>query len=265
MTASVPYYHVDAFADGRFSGNQAAVLMLDRWPADEVLLAIGAENMFAETAFVVPDASGEADFELRWCTPTVEVQMCGHATLAAGYALLRELPGRDAVRFRTRHVGQLVVRRAGAGFEVGLPAIATEPHNWPEAVEALGTEPTEARRSPRGFSVFLYDDEAEVRALTPDFKALSRLGPELFIATAPGADTDVVSRVFVPGAGIDEDPVTGAAHAVMAPVWAERLGRCSFTAYQASARGGRLTCRLENERVWLAGDCVMVAEGSYYF
>lgn len=265
MIASVPYYHVDAFAERAFTGNQAAVLLLDQWPTDEVLLAIGAENNFAETAFVVPAASEEADYELRWCTPTVEVRVCGHATLAAGFALLQDRPERSTVRFRTRHVGLLEVRRTGTGFEVGLPAIATSPCAWPEAVAALGHEPSEVRRSSDGFAVFRYDDEAAVRALAPDFKALAALGSDLFIVTAPGSDTDVVSRAFVPGAGIDEDPVTGAAHATLAPIWAERLGRDSFTAFQASARGGRLACRLDHDRAWLGGGCVLMAEGRYYF
>jgi PhzF family phenazine biosynthesis protein len=265
VTTSAPYYHVDAFAERPFTGNQAAVLVLEGWPADDVLLAIGAENNFAETAFVVPDASGDADYELRWCTPTVEVQLCGHATLAAGFALLGQDPDRSAMRFRTRHAGLLEVRRRADGFEVGLPAIATTPQPWPEAVAALGAVPCEVRSSPAGFALFRYDDEAEVRALAPDFKALANFGTDLFIATAPGRDTDVVSRVFVPGAGIDEDQVTGAAHAVMAPVWADLLGRESFTAFQASPRGGFLACRLDGERVWLGGGCVLVAEGRFHF
>lgn len=273
MTNSVPYYHVDAFAERPFTGNQAAVLVLEHWPEDAVLLAIGAENMFAETAFVVPDRTGDADYELRWCTPTVEVRMCGHATLAAGFALLNLSKIGSAVRFRTRHVGLLEVRRTEQGYEVALPAIATTPQSWPEATAAMGEEPAEVRRSEHGYTVMIYERETQVRELQPDFRALARLseqdpkrgGNSLYVVTAPGRETDVVSRAFVPSDGIDEDPVTGTAHAILAPIWAERLSRTGFTAFQASQRGGYLDCRLEGDRVWLGGRCAMVAEGRYYF
>jgi predicted PhzF superfamily epimerase YddE/YHI9 len=265
VTASAPYFHVDAFAERPFTGNQAAVLVLDEWPADEVLVAIGGENNFAETAFVVPDRTGAADYELRWCTPEVEVAICGHATLAAGFALLTRHGAKSGLSFRTRQVGLLEVRRTASAYEVGLPGISTAPAAWPEAAAALGGKPESTWRSPDGFAVFLYSDEGAVRALSPDLRALAALGPDLFVATAPGGATDIVSRVFVPGAGIDEDPVTGAAHAAIAAIWAERLGRTTFTAYQASRRGGFLSCRLEGDRVWLGGNCVLVAEGRYFF
>jgi predicted PhzF superfamily epimerase YddE/YHI9 len=261
----VPYWHVDAFADRPFAGNQAAVMILDAWPEDAVLQAIGAENLFAETAFVVADTSGAADWELRWFTPTVEVDLCGHATLASGHALLSREPARQAVSFRTRKAGLLEVRRGGEGYELALPAIPTAPGEWPEAVAALGAVPAELWRSPGGYDLFLYEDAARVRDLRPDFRALAALGPHTVIATARGDETDIVSRVFVPGAGIDEDSVTGAAHAVLTPFWAPQLGKDGFTAYQASARGGFLTCRLEGDRVWLGGRCVTVAEGTFYF
>lgn len=262
--ASIPYWHVDAFADRPFTGNQAAVMPLDGWPDDSVLQAIGEENNFAETAFVVADTSGEADWELRWFTPTLEIRLCGHATLAAGHVLLGLEPQRQAVRFRTRQAGMLEVRRQGAGYEVALPAIPTERGDWPEAVRALGGTPVEVWRSPDRYNVFVYASEEDVRALTPDFAALARLGDDSFTATAPGRDSDVVSRVFVPGAGVNEDSVTGSAHAVLTPLWAAKLGRGSFTAFQASARGGHLTCRLDGERAWLGGNCVTVVEGRFH-
>jgi predicted PhzF superfamily epimerase YddE/YHI9 len=260
----IPYWHVDAFSARALAGNQAAVMTLDAWLDDAVLQAIGAENLFAETAFVVPDASGAADWELRWFTPQVEVALCGHATLASGHVLLGLEPGRDVVRFRTRKAGILEVRRLGPGYELGLPAIATAPGAFPEAVAALGAAPREVWRSPDGYAVFLYDSEDEVRALAPDMRALAALGDEQFIATAAGSETDVVSRVFVPGGGVDEDSVTGSAHAVLTPFWAARLGRERFGAFQASARGGPVACRLEADRAWLGGDCVTVVEGTFF-
>jgi predicted PhzF superfamily epimerase YddE/YHI9 len=262
---TVPYWHVDAFADRPFTGNQAAVMILDAWPEDAVLEAIGAENMFAETAFLVRDASGEADWELRWFTPEREIRLCGHATLASGHVLLGLEPEREEVTFRTRKAGKLFVRRAGQGYEVGLPAIPTEPGSYPEAIPLFGTEPLETWHSPDRYHILIYPDEAAIRALQPAFRALAALGSDQYIATAPGTASDVVSRVFVPGDGIDEDSVTGSAHAALTWFWTRRLGRERFTAYQASARGGHLTCRLDRDTAWLGGDCVTVVEGKFTY
>jgi PhzF family phenazine biosynthesis protein len=261
---ALSYWHVDAFAARPFAGNQAAVVKLDSWLDDDVLQAIGAENMFAETAFVVPDESGQADWELRWFTPRIEVELCGHATLACGHVLLGLEPGRDSVRFRTRKAGVLEVRRLEQGYELALPAIATARGDFTAAVEALGATPREVWRSPDRYNVFLYDSQAAVRALAPDMLALAALGEQQFIVTAPGAETDVVSRVFVPAAGVDEDSVTGSAHAVLTPFWAGKLGRKRFTAIQASARGGQLSCRLDGECAWLGGECTTVVEGTFF-
>ena len=262
MTQTIPYWHVDAFSAKPFGGNQAAVMVLDEWLPDDVLVQIGAENLFAETAFVVRDETGEADWELRWCTPTYEIALCGHATLASGHVLLGR-DGADSVTFRTRKSGILEVRRDGDGYALALPAIATEPSEHPEAVALMGTAPQSVNRSDLGYNIMLYRDEAEVRALTPDIRGLEKLGADQFIATAPGNATDIVSRVFVPGGGVDEDSVTGSAHAALTPYWAAKLGRESFTAYQASQRGGDLTLRLEGERAWLGGPCVTVVEGKF--
>lgn len=259
----LPYWHVDAFAERTFGGNQAAVMPLDQWLADDVLLAIAAENLFAETAFLVPDTTGAADWELRWFTPAEEVRLCGHATLASGHVLMTR-DGGDRVTFRTRRSGILEVRRLGQRYEVALPAIRTERGAWPEAARLLGGEPLEVWRNPLGYDLFLYPNEAAIRALDPDLRGLAALGNNLFVCTAPGDRTDIVSRVFVPGGGVDEDPVTGAAHATLTPFWAARLGRPEFTAHQASRRGGDLTCRLDGERVWLTGGCVTVVEGTFY-
>jgi PhzF family phenazine biosynthesis protein len=261
---ALSYWHVDAFAARPFAGNQAAVMKLDGWLDDDVLQAIGAENMFAETAFVVPDESGQADWELRWFTPQIEVGLCGHATLASGHVLLGLDPGRDTVRFRTRKAGVLEVRRLEQGYELALPAIATARGDFAAAAQAMGAAPREVWRSPDRYTVFLYDSEVEVRALAPDMPTLAALGEEQFIVTAPGAVTDVVSRVFVPAAGVDEDSVTGSAHAVLTPFWAAKLGRERFTAFQASARGGQVSCRLVGDRAWLGGECVTVVEGAFF-
>jgi predicted PhzF superfamily epimerase YddE/YHI9 len=257
----IPFAQIDAFASAAFTGNPAAVMPLDAWLADSVLQAIAAENNLAETAFIIP-TTGDADYELRWFTPEIEVVLCGHATLASGhYVLTRD--GGDVVRFRTRKSGVLEVRRSGAGYVLDLPAWETQFKALPAVCAALGGAPTETRWRDGGYAIITYPDEAAVRALDPDFRALKTLGDILTIATAPGTDTDVVSRVFAPGAGIDEDPVTGSAHCLLTPYWAERLGRNSFSAFQASKRGGHVACRLEGDRAVLGGKCVTVIEGEF--
>jgi PhzF family phenazine biosynthesis protein len=249
---------VDAFADRPFTGNQAAVMPLDAWLPDELLQAIGAENNLSETAFTIPCDDGEADYDLRWFTPAVEVVLCGHATLASGHVLIGD---RDRIRFRTRRAGLLEVARDGDGYAMSLPAWKPAPKPLPEVLAALGCTARETLWHPGGYALIVLDSEAEVMALAPDDARLAREGDILTIATAPGVTADMVSRVFAPGAGIDEDPVTGSAHSVSVPYWAERLGKTSLTAFQASKRGGRLTARLEGDRVILGGKCVTVIEG----
>jgi predicted PhzF superfamily epimerase YddE/YHI9 len=260
------FTQVDAFATRAFTGNPAAVIPLDAWLDDVTLQAIAAENNLAETAFLIPaDGSddGDADYELRWFTPTVEVVLCGHATLAGGHVILGSRPELEAVRFRTRKAGILRVERRAAGYALDLPAWAPSPKRLPDMVAGIGGAPVETLWRDGGYAVLVYATEAEVRALAPDFATLARMGDILFVTTAPGETTDVVSRVFVPGAGIDEDPVTGSAHSIIAPYWANRLGRNRFTAFQASARGGHLGCELAGDRAVLEGACVTVIEGSF--
>ncbi len=261
---SIPYWHVDAFASKPFSGNQAAVVIVERWPDDATMAAIAEENMFAETAFLVKTADGDADYALRWFTPTVEVALCGHATLASGHVLLSQTETRDVVTFSTRKAGILEVRRAPEGYELALPVIPTTRGEYAQAVALLGTQPEEVWCNPDGYYIFLYKDAAAIRSLDPDLRGLAKLGDSQFICTAPGRETDVISRNFVPGGGVDEDSFTGSAHAVLTPFWTERLGRDSFTAFQASKRGGHATCRLEGDRAVLTGDCVTVVEGRFY-
>ena len=260
----LPFAQIDAFADRPFTGNQAGVMPLDAWLDDSVLQAIAEENNVAETAFLVRDASGAADYELRWFTPAVEVALCGHATLASGHYLLSGDAGLERVTFRTRKAGILEVARDGERYAMALPAYPAEPMPLPEIVAGMGaTDVVETLWHPGGYGLVVLESAAAVRALTPDFRRLAAAGDVLNIATAPGEDTDVLSRVFAPGAGIDEDPVTGSAHSVLTPYWAKRLGRDSFTAFQASKRGGHVGCTLAGDRAILRGTCVTVIEGSF--
>ena len=267
---SLPFAVIDAFASRPFTGNPAAVMPLDNWLPDATLQAIAAEHNHAETAYLVP-TDGDADFELRWFTPAVEVALCGHATLASGHHLLSGDPKLDHVRFRTRKAGVLEVARGDSGYAMRLPAYAPAPKPMPETLAALGVSDAVATLwHPDHYALVVLADEAAVRRLAPDYRALARLTADdmpnsepdtLVIATAPGTDTDVVSRVFAAAAGIDEDPVTGSAHAVLTPYWADRLDRTAFTAFQASTRGGHVGCRWDGEHVVLTGACVTVMEG----
>ncbi|HUD90680.1 PhzF family phenazine biosynthesis protein [Sphingobium sp.] len=258
---SLAFTQVDAFADAPFSGNPAAVIPLDAWLDDATLQAIAEENNLSETAFTVPTPDDpEADYELRWFTPAVEVKLCGHATLASGHVLMEG----DRVRFRTRHAGILTVSREDDGYALSLPAWGMSPTPLPDLATGLGGQPVESHWRDGGYSLFLFPDEAAVRALAPDYAALGALGDIMLIATAPGEDSDIVSRVFVPGGGVDEDPVTGSAHCLLTPFWAERLGKTQISAFQASARGGRLGCTLADDRVILTGACRTVIEGRFY-
>ena len=193
--------------------------------------------------------------------------MCGHATLASGHVVLSSDPDRASVRFRTRQAGVLEVRRddarGGGRYVMALPAWTPQPRAMPDIVAALGVDPVETLWHERGYALVIVADEAAVRAAAPDGRAVAVLGPHVLIVAARGETADVVSRVFTHFFDIPEDPVTGSAHAVMVPYWAGKLGRDSFAAYQASARGGHVACRLDGDRVVLGGDCVTVIEGTF--
>ncbi|WP_420145304.1 PhzF family phenazine biosynthesis protein [Sphingobium sp.] len=258
---SLPFTQVDAFADAPFTGNPAAVMPLDGWLDDAMLQAIAQENNLSETAFTIPTPDdAEADYELRWFTPTVEVKLCGHATLASGHVLMGN---RQAVRFRTRHAGILTVARDGDGYTLSLPAWTTQPKAMPDLAVAMGGDVLETHWRDGGYAIFVYPDAAAIHALTPDYATLKKAGDLLLMATAPGEDSDMISRVFVPGGGVDEDPVTGSAHGLLTPYWAARTGKRALTAYQASARGGRLRCTLDGDRVILTGTCRTMIEGRF--
>jgi PhzF family phenazine biosynthesis protein len=258
----IPFAQIDAFTDTPFAGNPAAVMPLSAWLDDDVLLNIAQENNLSETAFIVPSDDDGVDFDLRWFTPGAEVALCGHATLASGHFVLSSDTALDRVRFRTRQAGILEVSRAGAGYALELPAWTPTLKAMPEIVAALTiAAPVETLWHEKGYALVIVEDEVTVRDLKPDFAALAKF-PIVAIVSARGAATDIVSRAFTPYYAIDEDPVTGAAHAVMVPYWAPTLGN-SFTAFQASARGGKLACRLEGDKVVLGGSCVTVIEGAF--
>jgi len=254
---SLPFWHIDAFADGPFTGNPAGVILLDEWRDGNALKTIAREINLPATAFAVA-ADGEADFAIRWFSPRGEIGLCGHGTLAAGYALIGD---GDAVTFATHTAGLVRVTRDGEMLGLSLPTIRAEPEYLPDAVEVIGGSPIETLWHERGYGILRYEEAAEVRALKPDFAALARMGDVQFSATAPGTETDIVSRVFTSRGG--EDAVTGSAHSLLTPYWAAQLGRTSFTAFQASPRGGFLGCRLDGDRAMLSGRCVTVVEGRF--
>jgi predicted PhzF superfamily epimerase YddE/YHI9 len=244
----LPIYQIDSFTSRLFGGNPAAVVLLDEWLPDRVMQNIGLENNLSETAFVIPR---EDLSELRWFTPTTEVDLCGHATLAAAHVLFRyRYPSLNQVQFRTRS-GVLGVQRDGESLSLDFPSLAVVPATVPGVFAALGAQPEETLRSNSLLAVF--ESEDEVRAIRPDFERVAALGDWMVIATAPGKDVDYVFRVFAPGAGIPEDPATGSAHCTLIPYWAVRLGKPQFTARQISTRVGEFTCELRGSRVRISG------------
>ena len=255
---NIPFFQVDAFAERPLTGNPAAVMPLERWLDDALMQRIAAENNLSETAFTVASESGDADYDLRWFTPTTEVDLCGHATIASGHVLIHG----DRVRFSTRS-GILTVSRNGDLLELDLPAYEMTEGDLSGLQEALGTS-GELFTGEGGnkSAIVLLPDESAVRAVRPNFAALKQFD-RLVMVTAPGREQDVASRVFASYHGIDEDPVTGSAHAALVPFWAKRLGRNEFTALQASERTGLLHCRLAYKRVILGGHCQTVIVGQF--
>jgi PhzF family phenazine biosynthesis protein len=253
-------FQVDAFTRRRFAGNPAAVMLLDEYPAEALMQAVAAENNLAETAFIV--AHGD-DYRIRWFTPSVEVPLCGHATLASAAVVLEKLERhRESVVFHSAS-GPLPVRRTPSGYVMDFPARFSEPVAASrELVAALGLVPIEVRVNSFNYMALL-PSEQTVHELEPDLAAIARLDRSGVIVTAAGSgDYDFVSRYFAPAKGIPEDPVTGGAHCMLVPYWAEQLKRSAFRAYQASPRGGEIVCRLKGERVELEGACVFYMEGT---
>ncbi|MFT3783183.1 MAG: PhzF family phenazine biosynthesis protein [Nibricoccus sp.] len=261
----LPFYWIDAFTDRVFSGNPAGVVPLAEWLPDAVMQKIAFENGLAETAFFVPIGANE--FHLRWFTPAIEVDLCGHATLATAHVLFNELgTSGKSIMFNSRS-GPLHATTVESGMvELNFPTrpantAATEPLGS-SVSSALGLAPRELLQV-NGLDHFLacFEEAKTVRSLTPDYAALARMGDVRVIATAPGGGCDFVSRFFAPGAGIPEDPVTGSAHCTLVPYWAKRLGKTKLHARQISARGGELFCELKGERVHMAGHSVCYLRG----
>lgn len=253
----LPIYQIDAFAEKAFEGNPAAVCPLPDWLSDATLQAIAEENNLAETAFFVED---EGVYTLRWFTPTTEVDLCGHATLAAAHVLFNHL-GYDAsvLTFQSKS-GPLRVTKKDALLTLDFPVQLGTACDTPTALyEGLGQTPSECYAAMDYMAVF--EDEATIAALSPDFAKLSELGLRGVIATAPGDGTDFVSRFFAPNCGINEDPVTGSAHCTLTPYWAKRLNKTSMCARQLSQRTGYLECQIQEDRVFISGKTVAYLEG----
>ncbi|MXN20066.1 PhzF family phenazine biosynthesis isomerase [Pseudooceanicola sp. GBMRC 2024] len=251
-------FQVDAFSAELFSGNPAGVLILDDWLDEKVMQSIAMENNLAETAFARPAAEGSG-WDLRWFTPQTEVDFCGHATLATAHVLTTEYGASGTLAFQTL-AGTLRVTATDAGYELDLPVRPPQPMpdplpaHWAEALSDL-PEGTPLWQSPGNLFAEL-PDAAAILAFRPNLPKLRLLAPMGLVITAPGASIDFVSRYFVPGSGIDEDPVTGSTHATLVPLWAERLGRTRLSAAQLSRRGGQIACRLEGDRVYLEGQAI---------
>lgn len=256
-------YQVDAFTNKVFGGNPAAVVPLDEWLPDVTMLKIAAENNLAETAFFV---KGDDRYHIRWFTPTVEVNLCGHATLASAHVIFNELRLEDAfVPFHSERSGHLGVEKHGDKLVLDFPAYPlTEIPHSNELAKAAGVTPMKVWES-QGNMVFLRaEDEEEVRNLAPDLHALEQLPYDEVIVTAAGDDCDFASRMFAPRIGIPEDPVTGAIHCTLIPYWAEQLGKDKLFARQVSKRGGELFCELNGDRVKIGGNAVTFLKGEIY-
>ena len=261
-------YQVDAFTNELFRGNPAAVMPLDSWLSEQQMQAIALENNLSETAFLVPlPEQDHADFHIRWFTPTVEVPLCGHATLASAWVVFNRLGGQhDRVRFQSKSGPLAVTRRSDDWLELDFPNLPFESRPTPELIrKALPNAPEQAFYVPNDTNyMVVLDSEAAVTEAAPNLALLAELGNQGLIVTALGTQCDFVSRYFAPGAGIDEDPVTGSIHSVLVPYWAEQLGKQTLEARQLSARGGVLRCELRGDRVASAGQAAFYMEGAVY-
>lgn len=253
-------YIVDAFTDQVFHGNQAAICIMEQWVTEDLMMNITRENNFSETAFAVKE--GEK-YHLRWFTPGGEIDLCGHATLACAYVLFRfYIPNAEKVVFSTLS-GDLIVKRNGDLLEMEFPAYKLEKIPVTQAmIDAIGVTPSEAYMGRDLLCVF--DDEKTVRNLQPDMNKLLNLDGLLLQVTAPGKNTDSVSRSFAPKLNVTEDPVCGSGYCHIVPYWAKRLNKSSIVAYQASKRGGTLYCKMAGDKVFLAGKAALFSECEIY-
>lgn len=255
---TIPIYQIDAFASTLFEGNPAAVCPLPRWLPDDLLQAIAAENNLSETAFFVQESQG---YRIRWFTPTSEVDLCGHATLATAFVIFHILQTqRDHVEFASRS-GKLTVEQEGDWLVMNFPAQPPVPCEPPEMlIRAFGKSPAECLKAEDYLAVF--EDETDIKALQPDLSMLKQLDLRGVIITAPSQIHDFVARFFAPKLGVPEDPVTGSAYTQLAPYWSHRLGARRFHARQVSARGGELLCELRGDRVFIFGKAVPYLQGT---
>lgn len=256
---NLPLYQVDAFTSKTFGGNPAAVVPLDEWLPDDLLQSIALENNLSETAYFVQKGD---HFELRWFTPAIEVDLCGHATLASAFVLFEEMGTTGgSIRFETRKAGSLNVAKEGDLLVMDFPSRPPEPTSCTEdLVVALNAEPQEVYTSSRDL-LAVFENEDDIRALEPDFAKLDALDAFAVIATAPGKVADFVSRFFAPKAGVPEDPVTGSAHCTLTPYWSRRLDKAKLHAFQLSRRVGELFCEDRGDRVSIKGRAVLFLKG----
>jgi len=260
MLVSIPIYQIDAFTSELFGGNPAAVCPLDEWLPDDILQRIAAENNLSETAFFVKTTDS---YHLRWFTPTTELALCGHATLASGVVVAEELGDRRAELIFHTQSGPLYVRRDGEYYQLDFPAQPAELCDAPdELISGLGLPPVEVRAAEDFLAI--YASQQDIETLKPDFEQLMGLPHRGVITTAPGDEVDFVSRWFGPSVGVPEDPVTGSAHTTLTPYWADRLGKRQLMARQVSKRGGEIRCTLQGDRVLLSGKAVKYLEGKIF-
>lgn len=254
-------YQADAFADRLFAGNPAAVIPLKKWIDEQLMQQLAMENNLAETAFFVPLKEGKADYEIRWFTPELEINLCGHATLAAAYVIFEKLKTKKKKVVFSSKSGLLSVTRKKKILELDFPSWPPERvSEYPDALSAsLGRPEIAGVYQNREYIVELMNEEA-VKNCRPDFSLMKQAG-KMVIITAPGKEVDFVSRFFAPTAGIDEDPVTGSAHSQLIPFWSEKLGKTKMTAKQLSRRGGTVYCEQKGERVMMGGECVFYMKG----
>ena len=256
----IPYFEVAAFTNRPFAGNPAAVCFLERFLPDEQMQAIAAENNLAETAFLVPR---EGNFDLRWMTPTVEVDLCGHATLASAHVLFQHRGHSSSpIRFQTKS-GELTVDRAGERLVLDFPSLPAKSVEVTDEIRvALGAKPAALLRGRDYIAIF--GSQKEVADIQPDLPRAAALDAQGIVVTGPGDDCDFVSRYFAPAAGIPEDPVTGSTHCTLIPYWSQQLGKSELFARQISPRGGELFCADRGERVSIGGEAVTYVEGKIY-
>lgn len=257
-----PIYQVDAFAESPFSGNPAAVVIIDEWPEDDLMQNIAAENNLAETAFIIQKND---HFEIRWFTPSVEVDLCGHATLASAYVIFNFLDwGKDHISFKTLNSGLLRVQKKDDLLILDFPADVFVESIVPEKLSrGLGSVPKECYKGKSDY-LLIYGSQAEIENINPDFKMISDVDCRGIIVTAAGKETDFVSRFFAPMCGINEDPVTGSAHTTLIPYWSKKLEKLQMTAKQISARKGVLYCEYCGERVKIAGRASLYLSGEIF-